>query len=289
MQRLPEGTCNGFVETALGPVHYVRAGAGSPLFLIHGGFGAWAHWHDNIVPLAQRHTVFAIDMPGFGDSCDAAGGSGIEDLARSVWEAVAAMRGLLPPELRGRPVDIAAFSFGTAVAVSMGLLYPDAVQSLLLINPPGLGQVSAEVRAMQARAADTARARGLRSGLDITLRELMVCDPALATPAALDLLEYCVRNTRFVSRSLSRSVSLGPMLSRLRMPVHVLLGEQDPHQRHELAQRRAWLEEMLGSAQVSVFADTGHWLQYEQAQRFNALALDYFGKRCAGQQPERQA
>jgi pimeloyl-ACP methyl ester carboxylesterase len=181
----------------------------------------------------------------------------------------------LPPALRHERPAIAAFSFGTAVAVVVAQLFPEAVRALLLVNPPGLGPVSAEVKAIQARAAETARASGLRAGLDITLRELMVHDPALATPAALDLLEDCVRHTRFVSRALSRSVRLRPMLAALDLPVHVALGENDPHQRHELAERRAWLEHDLGQHSVSVFAACGHWLQYEQAARFNALASEF--------------
>jgi 2-hydroxy-6-oxonona-2,4-dienedioate hydrolase len=271
-----DGLTEGLAETGLGPLHYVRAGSGSALVLIHGGFGNWRHWHANIGALAQRHTVFAIDLPGFGASCDAAPDSSIEQLARPVAQAIGAMCATLPPSLRGRPPGIAAFSFGTAVAVTVAQVAPDSVRSLLLVNPPGLGAVSPEVRAIQARAADAARTHGLRAGLEITLRELMVQDPPLATPAMLDLLEDCVRQTRFVSRKLSRSVHLRPMLAALGLPVLVALGEQDPHQRHELAERRAWLEHDLGKDGVAVFAGAGHWLQYQQAARFNALALDFF-------------
>jgi pimeloyl-ACP methyl ester carboxylesterase len=276
MVTLREGTRDGFVETPLGRVHYVSAGSGSPLVLMHGGFGSWVHWHENLAALAQQHTVFAIDMPGFGLSCDAAPGSDIGQLALAVRDAIAAMRRTLPEPLQQQPPGIAAFSFGTAVAVKLALLDPQAVGSLLLINPPGLGQVSEQVKSIQARAAEAARAQGLRAGLDITLRELMVHDAALATPAALDLLEEAVRQTRFVSRSLSRSVHLRPMIEELRMPVHVALGEDDPHQKHELQARLDWLELTLGPSSVSRFAATAHWLQYEQSARFNALALRTF-------------
>jgi 2-hydroxy-6-oxonona-2,4-dienedioate hydrolase len=277
MVMLGEGTRHGFVETTLGRVHYVSAGSGSPLVLMHGGFGSWVHWHENLAALAQQHTVFAIDMPGFGLSCDAAPGSDIGQLALAVRDAIVAMRRTLPEPLQQQPPGIAAFSFGTAVAVKLALLDPQAVGSLLLINPPGLGQVSEQVKSIQARAAEAARTHGLRAGLDITLRELMVHDAALATPAALDLLEDCVRQTRFVSRSLSRSVHLRPMIEELRMPVHVALGEDDPHQKHELQARLDWLELTLGPSNVSRFAATAHWLQYEQSARFNALALRTFG------------
>lgn len=275
---LNEGLREGMVDTSLGKLHYVSAGDGAPLVLIHGGFGSWLHWRDNIAALAQHHTVFALDLPGFGLSCDAAPHSDIDGLARPVGEAIAGLRATLAPPLRETPPGIAAFSFGTAVAVRVALLFPEAVSALLLVNPPGLGQVSEEVKALQARAADAARSHGLRAGLAITLNELMVKDPALATQEALDLLEQCVRQNRFVSRRLSRSVQLRPMLQALRVPVHVVLGQDDPHQRHELAERRDWLAQHLGPASVSVIADAGHWLQYEQAARLNALALRFFSR-----------
>jgi pimeloyl-ACP methyl ester carboxylesterase len=267
---------HGMTDTSLGPLHYVRAGSGTPLVLLHGGFGSWRHWEANIDSLAARHTVFALDLPGFGASSDAPPDSSIEQLARPVAQALAALCAILPPALRRAPPGIAAFSFGTAVAATIAQLDPASVRALLLVNPPGLGPVSAEVRAIQARAADTARAHGLRAGLAITLRELMVQDPALATPAALDLLEDCVRQTRFVSRPLSRAVHLRPVLETLPMPVHMALGENDPHQRHDLAGRRAWLTQALGADRVSIVGACGHWLQYEQAARFNALAADFF-------------
>ena len=38
---LPGGLAHGMADTSLGPLHYVRAGSGRPLVLIHGGFGSW--------------------------------------------------------------------------------------------------------------------------------------------------------------------------------------------------------------------------------------------------------
>jgi 2-hydroxy-6-oxonona-2,4-dienedioate hydrolase len=272
----PKEFHDGFVQTPLGRVHYVSGGGGSPLFLIHGGYGTWAHWYANLLPLAQAHTVFAIDMPGFGQSCDAPADAGIGSVAQSVWDAIDAMRKTLPGPMQESPIHIAAFSFGTAVAATMALERQDAVRALLLINPPGLGEVSQEVKEIQAWVSNTARSHGVRAGIEITLRELMLCQPARTDDRALDLLEACVRNTRFISRSLSRATRLPAMLDELRMPVHVVLGARDPHQRHELALRQARLEKTLGASNVHLFSDAAHWLQYDQPERFAALALAVF-------------
>jgi len=275
----PQGWDDGFVETAAGRIHYVGGGAGSPLFLIHGGHGGWVHWHANLPALAQRHSVFAFEMPGFGQSVNAPADCSLEDMARMAGDAIAAMRARLPPAQQEVPVHLAAFSFGALVATGLALQQPQMVRSLLLVNPPGLGEVSAEVRNIQARAAEAARLHGLRAGLEISLRELMLCQPARADKPARDLLEYGVRNARFVSRGISRSTALLPMLAALRMPaqgVHVVLGENDPHQRHELARRRECLEQALGKGNVSVFCGAAHWLQFDQPERFNALAHSLF-------------
>jgi pimeloyl-ACP methyl ester carboxylesterase len=51
--------------------HFLEAGAGEPVVLLHGGeFGASAEisWEETIAALAQRYHVFAPDMLGFGES-----------------------------------------------------------------------------------------------------------------------------------------------------------------------------------------------------------------------------
>jgi pimeloyl-ACP methyl ester carboxylesterase len=118
------------------------------------------------------------------------------------------------------------------------------------------------------------------------LRELLLYRPERADPSALELLEHGVVNTRFVSRSLSRAARLVPLLGTLKPSVHVVLGQNDPHQRHELAARRRRLEEALGASCVSVFADAAHWLQYDQPERFNELALQVFARCDEAVRPE---
>lgn len=265
-----------FVESSAGRIHYVHGGRGSPLFLIHGGHGAWTHWHANLHALSKHHAVFAIDMPGFGQSADLRAARSLDGVAAATSAAIDAIRADLPVAEKELPIQLGAFSFGTLVATAIALQRPQDVRSLLLINPPGLGIVSPEVKAIQARAGEAARKYGTPAGLEVTLKELMLCQLARADADASALLAWGVQNVRFVSRSVSRSTQLIPMLQALRMPAHVVLGANDPHQRHELMMRRRLLEQTFGVKGVSVFGDTAHWLQYDQPERFNALALSVF-------------
>lgn len=44
-------------------------GEGEPVVLLHGGSGSWTHWIRNIPALlACGRQIWALDLPGFGDS-----------------------------------------------------------------------------------------------------------------------------------------------------------------------------------------------------------------------------
>ena len=49
-------------------LHYLEAGSGEPLLLLHGAGGGAANWYRLLAPLSQRYRVLAPDLPGFGFS-----------------------------------------------------------------------------------------------------------------------------------------------------------------------------------------------------------------------------
>src|SRR3954452_11587548 len=49
-------------------LHYVVAGTGDPVVLLHGWPQTWYEWHRVIPELAQRHAVIAPDLRGLGES-----------------------------------------------------------------------------------------------------------------------------------------------------------------------------------------------------------------------------
>jgi magnesium chelatase accessory protein len=55
-----------FVEAAGLRWHVQRAGAGPALLLIHGTGAATHTWRDLLLPLAERRSVIAVDLPGHG-------------------------------------------------------------------------------------------------------------------------------------------------------------------------------------------------------------------------------
>jgi len=55
-----------FTEVDSLRIHYLEAGEGEPVLLVH-GFPTSSHLYRNIIPtLAKNHRVIAIDLPGYG-------------------------------------------------------------------------------------------------------------------------------------------------------------------------------------------------------------------------------
>jgi pimeloyl-ACP methyl ester carboxylesterase len=104
-------------------LHYVSAGdSGSPILLVHGWPETWWAFRKLIPLLAQKHRVFALDLRGFGDSCnaDAEYGEAVaaEDLHRLVEHVGTGPVHLLCQDLSGgtgfrltatHPNDVASF------------------------------------------------------------------------------------------------------------------------------------------------------------------------------------
>ena len=116
-----------------GPLAYRTAGTGLPLLLIHGWRGSSRHWQDTMEHLADCRTLYAIDLPGHGETPPWSEPITTEGLALHVLE-FADHLGL------GR-FDLVGHSFGSAVAVGLAADAPERVRRLVLTS---LGTVRTE-------------------------------------------------------------------------------------------------------------------------------------------------
>jgi pimeloyl-ACP methyl ester carboxylesterase len=73
-----------FAEVNGTRLHYLVAGQGGPVLLLH-GYAQTSHmWRPLIAELAKTHTVIAPDLRGFGQSAKPDGGYDKKSLARDV-------------------------------------------------------------------------------------------------------------------------------------------------------------------------------------------------------------
>jgi pyruvate dehydrogenase E2 component (dihydrolipoamide acetyltransferase) len=113
-------------------IRYAGAGQdGDVVLLVHGYGGdrnSWLFLHE---PLAERHRVYALDLPGHGTSSKDVGDGSVGLLADAVLGVLDAV-GVERAHLVGH-------SLGGAVAAAVAARHPERVHSLTLIAPAGFG------------------------------------------------------------------------------------------------------------------------------------------------------
>jgi pimeloyl-ACP methyl ester carboxylesterase len=115
-------------------MHYVEAGAGDPLVLLHGFSQTWYMWSKDIIPaLARDYHVIAPDLRGAGDSEKPPSGYDKRTMAEDIHALVTG--------LGHTRVKILAHDFGAAVAYAYAATYRDEVEKLAVfeILIPGFG------------------------------------------------------------------------------------------------------------------------------------------------------
>lgn len=114
-------------------MHYVAAGSGYPLVLLHGWPQSWYEWRKVIPALAERFTVIAPDLRGLGDSEKPMTGYDKRTLATDVRELVR--------QLGYDKVAVMAHDWGGAVAFYFCYDNRDLVERLFILDMiPGLAR-----------------------------------------------------------------------------------------------------------------------------------------------------
>lgn len=254
-----------FVETPFGRLRYARRGEGeTTVILVHGFGGDLDNWLFNIDALAGAATVYALDLPGHGQSDKALGEASLGWLSGTLLAFMDAL-GIAQAHLVGH-------SMGGAVAIATALGHPERVASLALIGSAGLGTE------INSGYTDGFVAASSRRDMKPVLEQLFH-DPGTVTRQLIeDILKYkrldgvdgalrALSTALFPSERQAHVLAEG--LKSSDTPILVVWGESD---RVIPAAHAGALE---GRAQVEVLAEAGHMVQMEKANRVNELLLGH--------------
>ena len=126
------------VATPRGTVHAMVAGDGPPVLLLHGYPETHLMWHAVAPALAERFSVVAADLPGYGDSFRPPVG---DDHAAHSKRALAADLVAAMGELGHGSFAVAGHDRGGRVAYRMALDHPDAVSALAVLDIVPTGEI----------------------------------------------------------------------------------------------------------------------------------------------------
>ena len=235
-----------------------RGSAESTILLLHGFGGDLNNWLFNHEPLAQAHTVYALDLPAHGESTKALRAGDLDDLVATV---AAFARDLQLPALH-----LVGHSLGGAVALGFAKAYPEHVASLTLIASAGLG---AEIDGAYIDGFVNANSR---SALKAQLPKLFAREDLVTRQLVDDLLKY--KRLEGVETNLHRladavfpngrqAISFRDDLATIAPRLQTIWGERD--RIIPAAHARAMPD------QAHILPDAGHMVQMEAAADVNRL------------------
>ena len=228
------------------------------LVLLHGGSGSWTHWLRNVEHLAQHRAVWALDIPGFGDSSLPSGVSDADGLVPYLAE-------ILAHSFNGKAVDVMGFSFGGMTAGLVAAEYPNLIRQLILVGVPGLGLFGKELpmRGMTPDMDEEAQRKVHRHNLNA----MMFAHPDSVTREVIDLQQANVARDRLRRRRIARTDVLARASTHWTCPVHGVWGACDALYQDTLPQVPTVLPQM---SSFHVVPEAGHWVMFERPDEFHA-------------------
>ena len=280
------GLRDGYAELGDVRLHYVEAGDGPLVVLLHGFPEFWFAWRQQIPALAEAgFRVVAPDMRGYNLSSRPADveAYGTDRLAADV-------RDLIRERGEGRAF-LAGHDWGAAAAWAAAANYPEIVERLAILNAPHPRRMLQALRRPRQLARSwymfffqlprvperLLRARrwsGLHRAFDdarpgaFTQQDIAHYIEAWSQPGAMTaMLNYY----RAAFRQARRAGS-GP--DPVKAPTLVIWGERDPHVGAELAEPDpADVPNLEGVVRLP---DASHWVQHDEAERVGRLLIEFF-------------
>lgn len=243
--------------------------AARPVILAHGGSGSWTHWIRNIPALIPHHDVWAVDLPGLGDSAMPHAPLTPETCGKVLADGI---RRLIPAERRPQLVT---FSFGGHVGTFAAIELGSHLASLTLSGCSALGLHPVIEAFPKERNTMTEEQR--RHVHRRVLEILMIADPSRIDDEAIAIQADNVRKARFRSREFAQTSEIKKRLADVKVPLRAIWGARDVLAKPTVDALFDVLRLHHPELVTRVVPDAGHWSMYENAPAFNAALLDVLG------------
>jgi 2-hydroxy-6-oxonona-2,4-dienedioate hydrolase len=250
-------------------------GAGTPVVLLHGGYGAWTHWLRNIEALGARYRVIVPDLPGLGESAMPPVPYTPESLAAIIDRG---LDGVLAP---GERFHLVGFSFGAMLGGHVAAARGGRLLSFTLVGAASLGLRRGDMQPLAPMRRHMSK-REMAELQRVNLGILMFADKSRIDETAVRLQCETVARARVKSRSYARTDNLARVLPKVEAPLAGIWGEYDATAFPHVAARGELLRQIQPGAAFEVIQGAGHWVQYEAPEAFNAVLLRLLAERDRG-------
>ncbi len=260
-------------------MHYRCAGDGPSIVLVHAPDigGCCVEWRRNIDSLAAHHTVFAVDLPGYGLS-------EIQPRAYTA-ETYIQFLGDFIRVLGGPGTTAIGCHLSASYLVHAAIRWPTLIDKLVLVAPTGLsthrrpllGSSTFQMLKLPGLSNALYGSTTTRFGILEHLQEGIYENETHAGPHAVDTRYFvCHRpNADYTERSRQaglQNIEIRDQLRRLRQPTMLAWGRfatSPPLSEAEEFKR------LCRSAELTVFEHSAIAVHEEESVRFNQMALRF--------------
>lgn len=266
-------------------MHYVTAGQGPLVVLLHGFPEFWYSWRKQIPALAEQFTVVAPDQRGYNETDKPAWGYEVDVLMADVLGLIDA--------LGHERAMLVGHDWGGAVAWATAIARPHRVERLAILNTPHPSVFLKHLRGNPAqmrrswymgffllpalpelafRANDYALVerifRGTTPPGTFSDEEIAAYKDALSKPGALTA---ALNWYRAAGRQGTRGLFAGTGM-RCQVPTLLIWGEDDIALGAEMVDD---IPEFVADLTVRRLPGVSHWVQHQAADEVNAALLEF--------------
>lgn len=278
MAEFTEASTSRFVKVNGLNLHYNDAGQGEAVVMLHGagpGASGWSNFNRNIGAFVDAgYRVLLLDCPGFNKS------ESVASVSNRFLLNAQAVKGLID-ELGIERIHLVGNSMGGASSLAFATEYPEALDKMVLMGPAGLGQ--SQFHALPMEGIKLLFQLYREPTLENLQRmiQVFVFDP---TQIEDDLIRMRYENMMnhpehlsnwvkaFDENPRSIMVDYSPRLAEIKAKTLVAWGRDDRFVPLDWGLKLLW---GLPDARLHIFNRCGHWAQWEHAEEFNRLALDF--------------
>jgi pimeloyl-ACP methyl ester carboxylesterase len=280
----------GYADVGDITLHYVEAGEGPLVVLLHGFPEFWFGWREQIAPLAAAgYRVVAPDTRGYNLSSkpDGVASYAVDLLADDISGFIR--------ELGAESAMLVGHDWGGSIAWTIAMNHPEVVDKLAILNAahprrlqeglhhpsqlrkswyffffatPGLPE-----EVVQARDWHFFRHFLEDANPPYTQQEMDRYIEAWSQPgASTGMINYYRASVRESPKKAKADIH--PISAR----TLVICGEADSYLGSELAEPEH--DDVPNLDRVERLADASHWVHHDEAERVNELLIDFFGERA---------
>ena len=277
----PEVTQSGYVEVDGGTLYFQRFGSGEPIVVLHGGPGMdQGYLLPQMLELAKDHEVIFYDQRGSGKSLDTEISPQYINIERFTQDLEQLRLGL-----GLKKFALMGHSWGCKFAINYSAKHPDAVSSLILLNPGWacdkgkelfFKEFAKRIEPIKNALEPFFKYEDFEKLNDQEIRDLY--------KMLLSVYFYDTRNLEYLTLTInkiselrglrcreilnSKSLNLFPTLNSLRVPTLIVHANQDFVPKQTVQE----IKEAISDAQIVYLEQCGHFSHVERPKElFSAI------------------